>query len=296
MFPSPKTILSASRDGTVRQWTLTSPKPATYDDTLAVQASSFINSLTFVPASKQYPDGLIASAGKDTIIDVRQLGSSPDQNAERLLLGHAQNVCTLAATEDGRHLISGGWDKQARLWDIERGETVAEFKGHDASVWAVLSLDRDHIVTGCADKHIRIFAPSGKLLQDIPGLPDVVRALCKLPAGHASGAAFASAGNDQVIRFWTIDGLELTQLHGHEAFIYALAVLPNGDIVSSSEDRTVRIWRDAECIQTITHPAISVWSVAVNQDSGDIVTGASDKMVRVFTRSPERQADAEVGP
>lgn len=127
------------------------------------------------------------------------------------------------------------------------------------------------------------------------GLPDVVRALCKLPPNHPSGAAFASAGNDQIIRLWTLDGVEVAQLHGHEAFIYAIAVLPNGDLVSSSEDRTVRVWHNTECIQTITHPAISVWSVAVCLENGDIVTGASDKMARVFSRDPERQADAEVG-
>ncbi|KAF4555894.1 PUL domain-containing protein [Elsinoe fawcettii] len=293
-FPSSSTVLSASRDGTVRKWTLTTQKPIAFDDTIAVQSSSFVNSLAVLPPSKQYPQGLIASAGKDTVIDVRQPGAAPDQNAERLLLGHAHNVCTLAGASDGLHLVSGGWDAQARIWDIERGETVSELKGHEASVWAVMVYDDQHIITGCADKHIRIFAPQGKLLHDIGGLPDVVRALCKLPPNHPSGAAFASAGNDQVIRLWTLDGVEVTQLHGHEAFIYSLAVVPdNGDIVSSSEDRTVRIWRNGDCVQTITHPAISVWSVAVCPETGDIASGASDKTVRVFSRNPERQADED---
>ncbi|KAG9716638.1 PFU-domain-containing protein, partial [Aureobasidium melanogenum] len=129
--------------------------------------------------------------------------------------------------------------------------------------------------------------------QTIPGLPDVVRALCKLPAGHPSGAAFASAGNDQVIRLWTLDGVEVAQLHGHTSFIYALAVLDNGDLVSSGEDRTVRIWKGTECIQTITHPAISVWAVSVCPETNDIVTGASDKIIRVFSRDPSRHANAE---
>jgi phospholipase A-2-activating protein len=53
----------------------------------------------------------------------------------------------------------------------------------------------------------------------------------------------------------------------------------------------VRIWRGKQCVQTIVHPAISVWTVAVCQQTGDIVTGASDKIVRVFSREPQRQAD-----
>jgi phospholipase A-2-activating protein len=81
-------------------------------------------------------------------------------------------------------------------------------------------------------------------------------------------------------------------LEGHENFIYSLAALPDGYLVSSSEDRTVRIWNNQRCVQTITHPAISVWSVAVCSENGDIVTGASDRIVRIFTRAPERYADS----
>jgi phospholipase A-2-activating protein len=32
-------------------------------------------------------------------------------------------------------------------------------------------------------------------------------------------------------------------LTGHTSFVYTLAVLPDGDIVSGGEDRTVRVWR-----------------------------------------------------
>ncbi|CAD0091551.1 unnamed protein product [Aureobasidium mustum] len=291
--PSARCIFSASRDGTVRQWLLTSPNPPTYDDTIAVQATSFVNSLTFAAPSSTHSEGLLISAGKDTIIDVRPPFQSPDTDPERLLIGHANNVCSLDASADGDTLVSGGWDTQARVWSISKGECTAELKGHDAAVWAVLVYDDKTVITGCADKTIRIFSLGGKLLQTIPGLPDVVRALCKLPAGHPSGAAFASAGNDQVIRLWTIDGIEVAQLHGHTSFIYALAVLHNGDLVSSGEDRTVRVWKGTECIQTITHPAISVWAVSVCPETNDIVTGASDKIIRVFSRDPSRHADAE---
>ena len=149
-------------------------------------------------------------------------------------------------------------------------------------------------MTGCADKLIRVFHPTGKLRRTIRGSTDVVRALCKLPANHTSGAQFASAGNDATIRLWTLEGVEVAQLHGHENFIYSLASLPSGELVSSSEDRTVRIWNGDQCVQTITHPAISVWSVAVCADNGDIVTGASDRIVRIFSRSKDRQAPPSV--
>ena len=150
------------------------------------------------------------------------------------------------------------------------------------------------LLVGCADKLIRIFDVRGKLLRIIKGSTDVVRALCRLPQDHPSGADFASAGNDGVIRLWKLDGHKVGELLGHENFIYSLVSLRSGELASSGEDRTVRIWKGNECIQTITHPAISVWGVSACPENGDIVSGASDRIIRVFSRVKERQAEAEV--
>ena len=142
-----------------------------------------------------------------------------------------------------------------------------------------------------ADQTIGVWSTSGKLENTLRGGKDVVRALCKLPGQHASGADFASAGNDGIIRLWKLRGQQVAELSGHESFIYSLAILPGGEIVSGGEDRTVRIWSGNNCVQTITHPAISVWTVAACKENGDIVSGASDRIARVFTWSSERAAD-----
>jgi phospholipase A-2-activating protein len=120
-----------------------------------------------------------------------------------------------------------------------------------------------------------------------------VRALAKLPKGHKSGGEIASATNDGVIRIWTLNGKKRKELIGHESFIYCLAVLPSGDIASSGEDRTVRIWDGPDCLQVITLPAISVWSVGACPN-GDIITGSSDKIARIFTKDEKRLADPAV--
>lgn len=293
IHPFPNTIVSASRDATVRVWKPVSEPLIKFENTIIQHGSSFINALAYLRPTEEYPEGLVVSGGKDSIIEVRRPDRPAEESAEALLLGHADNVCSLDVDPLSEYIVSGGWDAQARLWKVGKWETEVSFEGHQGSVWAVLAYSTDTIITGCADKLIRVFHISGKLLRTIKGSKDVVRALCRLPKNHPSQADFASAGNDGIIRLWTLGGLQVAELAGHENFIYSLAPLPTGELVSSGEDRTVRIWKGAECIQIITHPAISVWSVATNIDSGDIVSGASDRIVRVFSRVPERIADIE---
>ncbi|KAF2788576.1 phospholipase A-2-activating protein [Melanomma pulvis-pyrius CBS 109.77] len=289
-FPRATTVVSASRDFTVRLWQQESSSPPVYDCTIKTHGKEFVNALAIVPSSPAFPEGLIVSGGKDQIIDVRQPNKALGDDADALLLGHISNVCALDASGDGKFIVSGSWDTDARVWEVGKWDDSTVLPGHEASVWAVLCYDNGTIITGCADKQIRIFRPTGSLVRTIK-TADVVRALCKLPDNHPSGAHFASAGNDAVIRLWTLTGGQKSALHGHENFIYSLAASPDGRIVSSSEDRTVRIWENQQCIQTITHPAISVWTVAVCPENGDIVSGASDRIVRIFTRATERYAD-----
>ncbi|KAH8701794.1 putative polyubiquitin binding protein [Talaromyces proteolyticus] len=293
-FLNSKVVSTASRDATVRIWKQISSPPPTYDCTIASHGSGFINSLAYYPPTSEYPEGLIFSGSQDTIIDARQPSKASDDNADAMLLGHGHNVCSIDVCSEGEWIVSGSWDATARLWRVGNWATEVVFDGHQGSVWAVLAYDKYTVITGCADRIIRIFNTSGKLLKSIKDSQDVVRALTKLPSGHPSGAQFASASNDGVIRLFTLDGELVSELHGHESFIYSLAVLPSGELVSSGEDRTVKVWNGNQCIQTITHPAISVWDVAVCRENGDIITGASDRIARIFSRDQSRQAEPAV--
>jgi phospholipase A-2-activating protein len=233
----------------------------------------------------------VISGGKDMLIDVRQPSKVPDDNAEALLLGHSANICTLDVDPNGKFIVSGAWDSEVRIWPVGKWECEAVFQGHQHAVWGVLAYDSNTIITACADQKIRIFKHNGNLVREFQGGQTPIRALCRLP--QAAKGDFATADNEGLIKIWKLSGQQVGELRGHESFVYSLACLPTGEIVSAGEDRTVRVWKDGACIQTITHPAISVWCVAACAETGDIATGASDNIVRVFTRREDRVADAE---
>ena len=306
-FPVPGSVFTSSRDCSLQAWHEKSTSPPLFSSSLIVQASHPINSLAFVPPSEsrpQYPNGLILAGSYDHTIDVRKPDSDVSQDRVRLLAGHKSNVSTLSVSPNGDFIVSGDWDGRAKIWSTNTWEAELELIGPNTddkqrAIWGVLAYSNTVVLTGSADHVIRGYSLQNKREKEgelQPGVlirtPDVVRALCRVRK-HPSGAQIASAGNDFMIRLWQFNGTEVGALHGHDSFIYALDCLPTGELVSSSEDRTVRVWRGTACVQTITHPALSIWSVSVCQKTGDFATGASDNVARVFSRSKDRVASAD---
>lgn len=101
-----------------------------------------------MPPTPEYPLGLVVAGGQDTIIEVRQPGKQPEDNADALLIGHAHNVCALDVSEDGTGIVSGSWDTEARVWQVGKWDSPAVLQGHTAAVWAVSFYDKDTIITG----------------------------------------------------------------------------------------------------------------------------------------------------
>lgn len=249
---------------------------------------------------------LIATGSNDATICVYATGSNVPLATLR---GHTGTVSALAAGLQPSTLISGSWDKTARVWTIAGFGPSASVAlvGHEAAVWAVaVTMGSKQFVTASADKTIAFWSESAERLRVLKGHTDCVRALVALPDG-----GLLSAGNDAVIRCWNADGETVRELHGHGNYIYTMAALTavteptagastskavaSPTFVTGGEDSSLRMWSttDGQLGDALMLPAQSVWSVACLRN-GDIVTGTSDGVVRVFTRCVERVADAAI--
>ncbi|TPX41099.1 hypothetical protein SeMB42_g04279 [Synchytrium endobioticum] len=276
-------IYSASRDSSVITWTRPTTSSNQWDSVNHIKThQKFVNAIAIIPPSKTHPQGLVVSGGQDKVIHVSD-PLIPASEPTYMLAGHSENVCALTVAANG-DIISGSWDKTTRVW--RNWNLLYTLEGHEASVWAVLSVADDQVLTGSADKKIKLWK-SGRSAHTYSGHTDAVRGLAWL----SQADSFVSAANDASLRIWSIRGQCLKELHGHTAFVYSVSVLPSGEIVSSGEDRTVRVWKDGELTQTIPHPCTSVWTVTALPD-GDIASGGSDSLIRVFTRHGEAVADA----
>jgi len=273
-------VVSAARDKTVRSWNRTKENEFQQQN-VYLGHSQYVNAVTYLPPSDAHPNGLIASSGADTVINIYDV-NHPEEPCYTLI-GHTANVCSLVVTAAG-DLISGSWDHTAIVWkDFQQAYVL---KGHDATVWSVLSVEEGVVLTASADRTIKQWV-NGKNTHTYTGHTDVVRDLALVP-----GIGFVSCSNDSSLRLWSLSGDTLMELHGHTSYVYSVSVLSTGELVSSGEDGCVRVWKGGECVQTIQQPCLSVWCVSVLPND-DIIVGGSDTVVRLFTRATERLADQE---
>jgi phospholipase A-2-activating protein len=234
---------------------------------------------------------LICTASNDSTICIYRYPNPTEPIS--ILKGHTSTVCALAEGNSPNVLLSGSWDKTARIWtNIESSQNAIVIEGHDAAVWAVARLASGKYATGSADKNICIWNEKGEKLVVLKGHKDCVRGLLSLPDG-----SLLSCSNDAVIRHWNSAYECVKEFHGHSNYIYSIARSDfwGDDIfMSASEDSTIRLWslKEGALGGSLALPAQSVWSIA-GLRNGDIITGSSDAVVRIFSMSADRFAGQE---
>ena len=68
-------------------------------------------------------------------------------------------------------------------------------------------------------------------------------------------------------------------------------MLPSGEFLTGSDDKTAKIWRNGEAVDSLDHTN-TVWDVTANS-FGDIITAGADCQIRVFTKEEMRLAPIE---
>eukprot|EP01083_Nonionella_stella_P295466 1004226_1 len=230
-------------------------------------------------------EGTFVSGANDNLCRIWTVGA--DIETISVLAGHSGSVNSVCQTNKG-YFVTGSFDTTAKVWKNEK--CVATLEGHKYGV-EVCCATTGEIITG-SYKDILLWK-NGSIVKTIRNAHEhVIRRIIRHPLG------FATCANDGYVKIWSNLGELLSVIEAHPirgdtpAFVYSVAVLPEGRLVSVGEDRKAKVWNpDGTLFQSIPHPA-PVRCVCV-LTNGDIVTGA-DSAVRVFSADSARQVDEKM--
>lgn len=194
----------------------------------------------------------------------------------RCLQGHVMGVWAMVPCGDT--LVSGGCDRDVRVWDLTTGMAVHMLRGHTSTVRCLKMSGTSLAISGSRDTTLRVW--------------DVKKGVCKhVLVGHQAsvrclaihGDVCVSGSYDTTARVWSIsEGRCLRTLQGHFSQIYAIA-FDGRRVATGSLDTSVRVWdpRDGRCLAQLQGHTSLVGQLQLRGDT--LVTGGSDGSVRVWS-------------
>lgn len=148
---------------------------------------------------------------------------------------------------DATTIVAGSVDGHVRTYDLRKGELRSDFIGQPVTS-AVLSSDSTTLLVSTLDSHVRLFdTTSGKLLNAFTG-HNHTSYRCRACFGHAE-ATIVCGDEDGAVWAWDlVDGTVLQpnpppKVHDKVITWTEHHPIDPGEMVTSSADGTVKVWR-----------------------------------------------------
>jgi WD40 repeat protein len=182
-----------------------------------------------------------------------------------------------AFTPGGEAVATASHDRAIRVWDVAGFDSI-RLEGHERMVTSLaFSPDGELLASGSEDGTVRLWNRHTGQSRVVIEHGNEVTAVAFSP----DGAWLASGGNDELIRVWS-RGNGVRELAGHGGDITALRFGAGGTLISTSWDKTVRLWRvdTGDPVATLLGHRDVVSGLATRGEL--LATSSWDKEIRVW--------------
>jgi WD40 repeat protein len=157
-----------------------------------------------------------------------------------IALDVGQDQPSLTFTPDGKFLATGGYGKEAKLWDIANGKVVRTFDTDtDGGLTVAFSPDGKYLALGNRNSDARVFeTATGKLLHVLP------KRMSQELKFSPSGAVLAVAYVDGAVSLWDpASGKLLHSAATGAQEVYTLDWSPKGDLLATAgREGKIGLW------------------------------------------------------
>jgi WD40 repeat protein len=205
-----------------------------------------------------------------------------------VLSGHGGGVTAIAASPDGKFLVTVSDDNTARLWD-GTGQPKKILSGHNSPLTSVaIAPDSSAIVIGSQDHTASIWASDGTFKVRLSGHKGGITSVAFSP----DGTKILTASRDREARLWSLDGKTLAVFSGHNGVVTSGEVSPDGRLVlTGSEDQTAALWDlGGSRVATLVGHTGSVLRATFAPASDLVATASEDATARLWTDKGELKA------
>ncbi|HJT35785.1 MAG TPA: hypothetical protein VJ783_27400, partial [Pirellulales bacterium] len=227
---------------------------------------------------------LISAAGEPGVFGEVKLWNAADGVLLRTIVGHRDALYAAALSSDGKLIATGSYDQEIKLWDAATGTELRTITGHNGAVFDLaFSPDSRLLASASADRTVKLWDVATGNRLDTFGQPLKEQYAV---AFSPDGRRVAAGGVDNRIRVWQLSGTAqegtnplLVTRFAHEGAIIELVWSRDGKtLVSSAEDRTVRVWDAETVIEQRSLEAQPDWptALALAADSKSLLVGRLD--------------------
>jgi WD40 repeat protein len=156
-------------------------------------------------------------------------------------LKHEDGVSSARFSPDSQQVVTGSWDKTARLWDAVTGKQIGEPMKHEGGVSsAQFSPDGQRVVTASLDNTARLWdAATGKSIGEPMKHEDDVSSA----QFSRDGQRVVTASLDKTVRLWdAATGKSVGEPLKHQGVVSSAQFSPNSQQVATVSGDAVRVW------------------------------------------------------
>jgi WD40 repeat protein len=265
--PDGKTLISSSKDKTIRLWKIDSG-----EEILTINDDANVYSIAISPDGKT----LISASDKKIKIWNLMTGELIDA-----LSGHDATVLSVAISNDGKILASGSADKTIKVWNLETLKEIKSFTENNNSVTSVIfSSKNQRLFSGCRDGKVKFFPP-GRTLIDGGNISSIAVSIDEqfIVCGDYSPPIFGCS-----IQVLNLNSNKLRKSSEVSEPVTSVAISPNNKFfVSGGENGTIQLWDLETCkIISIREHIDSVTSLAISMDGKMMASSSYDGTIKVW--------------